>query len=657
MKLTIKPIPEPPIPKLTIKTSADLSDATITSSSTGCASPIPKLTIKPILKPASCEQQEIPKMTIIKSSSVDDNHIPKLTIKTSKDTSKLEVTPKLSPKIDLHNNCEEKQTIPKLILKMGGNKIICSDVTSESSTGEMIDDAEQLTSEKSSPDCSDNAINDSLNDNESKMEEELNTILIEDNDSSAEDGDPKNDELPPLQLLACSNKTPLDIKTSTTILEEGPNSPRIILKINKTGSAEGKSHVEPIKVTIAEVLNTSHDIDEAKQVPYDADLSANEDEKNTVEEENEEESADPENTFLMKTNDIESSVQTKIYSETNQKRSLEIEDDDIVQPSKKIKVSEIIVDDGSVGLPVEEKLVSRPFQKDTTKDDVIELNAKLDKAEKLCIDIDLTLENDEQDFFPQRENHEKSLDPTDNDKSFNDSGSAIQIDSDNTDKTSESILVEKELNANPTPVLVQLESDLQNEDLPKVEKETEVVIKQEVELTPAKRGRGRPKKILKPNNNINSVQEDVIKSEDPQQIHISIEKVLIEESNHDMEDVAAEKPPIESIKTTPTSKGRGRGRGRAGKLVEIVKGGKVMQVKMDAGYEDDDSPTFSLYNRYATGRIRGRGRGKRGGGRTRRIMGDCESGTPEKNRMSNIFSTPDKKVRNLHQVHLKATIY
>lgn len=144
----------------------------------------------------------------------------------------------------------------------------------------------------------------------------------------------------------------------------------------------------------------------------------------------------------------------------------------------------------------------------------------------------------------------------------------------------------------------------------------------EVATPPVKRGRGRPKKIVKPTPIVPPKKES------------SAEEGANEKEN--IETPSKSVDPLANIlgegeATTPKkTPGRGRGRGsRGGRVVQVVKDGKVTQVKMDAGYEDDDSPTFSLYNRYGTPRGRGRGRGRRGRGHVPR-------GTPDRGR----FMTP-----------------
>lgn len=104
-------------------------------------------------------------------------------------------------------------------------------------------------------------------------------------------------------------------------------------------------------------------------------------------------------------------------------------------------------------------------------------------------------------------------------------------------------------------------------------------------VTPKKRGRGRPKKIVQLNEK--SVSSLNSESRDPLEI-------AADETN------GGEKNPFASVsigdeKKTP-SRGRGRGRGRLKRTIEVMKNGKSVQITLD-GHDDDYSPSFSLYNR------------------------------------------------------------
>jgi hypothetical protein len=146
------------------------------------------------------------------------------------------------------------------------------------------------------------------------------------------------------------------------------------------------------------------------------------------------------------------------------------------------------------------------------------------------------------------------------------------------------------------------------------------------ELITPKRGRGRPKKpqVSKDVKTLSAVIELDSESRDPLEI--------------DSQEKGSEN------EKTP-GRGRGRGRGRLKRTVEIVKNGKQIQITLE-GHDDDDSPSFSLYNR---GSLRG-GLTKRGrGGKTMRGSKSSKSSpfiTPERSK-DGIFTTPNEsKVKN-----------
>jgi hypothetical protein len=162
-----------------------------------------------------------------------------------------------------------------------------------------------------------------------------------------------------------------------------------------------------------------------------------------------------------------------------------------------------------------------------------------------------------------------------------------------------------------------------------------------VDETPkVKRGRGRPKKVVSDQptpvvneDSIDTTQSIVESSQDAQ-------SPLINENN---ETITTTTEDGISAKKTPSGRGRGRGRGRAKRVVEFVKNGKPIQITLE-GHDDDDSPSFSLYNRslrggFSTGKKsrganRGRGRGAKSG-----IFA-----TPERSK-DGIFTTPEQTNR------------
>lgn len=146
------------------------------------------------------------------------------------------------------------------------------------------------------------------------------------------------------------------------------------------------------------------------------------------------------------------------------------------------------------------------------------------------------------------------------------------------------------------------------------------------EIVTPKRGRGRPKKIV-----------ETVQSND-------------DESKHRLED-PLDQSPLQGSQTNDddneakrmSSKGRGRGRGRSKRTVEVIKNGKPIQITLD-GNDDDDSPSFSLYNRsikpvFNTGR-KSRG-GKSGRGRSSK---SSPFATPERSK-DTIFMSPNEQNR------------
>ena len=138
------------------------------------------------------------------------------------------------------------------------------------------------------------------------------------------------------------------------------------------------------------------------------------------------------------------------------------------------------------------------------------------------------------------------------------------------------------------------------------------------DLVTPKRGRGRPKKIVeKPPTPqpMESIDEDI----DP------LDPKLIKEGSplkSDDNDGTGE--------VKKTGRGRGRGRGRAGKrTVEVMKNGKAVQITLENN-DEDDSPSFSLWNRSLG----------RGGSANRRARGGRQG--RGKFSRNTLFATPDK---------------
>jgi hypothetical protein len=135
------------------------------------------------------------------------------------------------------------------------------------------------------------------------------------------------------------------------------------------------------------------------------------------------------------------------------------------------------------------------------------------------------------------------------------------------------------------------------------------------EIITPKRGRGRPKKSLQVKQQI----EQPEKSLSSAAIEVDSESrdpLEIQPANADGQSTDEKTQIFNSAeeKKTP-GRGRGRGRGRLKRTIEVMKNGKPIQITLE-GHDDDDSPSFSLYNRNS---LRG-GLSKRGtrGGKTPR---------------------------------------
>jgi hypothetical protein len=147
------------------------------------------------------------------------------------------------------------------------------------------------------------------------------------------------------------------------------------------------------------------------------------------------------------------------------------------------------------------------------------------------------------------------------------------------------------------------------------------------ELITPKRGRGRPKKIVEKKPPPPPVIEE--ESRDPLEIA----------SQESSQDSAPNEDGVEVKKTS--TRGRGRGRGRSKRTVEFIKNGKQVQVTLE-GHDDDDSPSFSLYNRSLRGGF-GTGRKSRGG-KSLRGKGAKASPfiTPERSK-DGLFMSPNEQ--------------
>lgn len=535
VKLTIKPIPEPPIPKLTIKTTQ--SDAIVTSNNCEISplSSIQKLLIKPIQK--ECADTDVQSGSDENDSnensidaSVKNIPIPKLTLKTSS--------------VDRIAPSDTTPTVPKLILKMGGNKIICrDDVSQDTSINETAGENVHVTSEKISVEQTSTDLCDG---NVLPNESDQIISLLEDSESNIEstenfDNSPSSDHVVVHSV------------TTKAILRDNPDSPRIILKINKSSTSEVKS-----------VIESSSNASNTKDFNVENVVSS------TM-------TLEPE--LLMEC----SLTNAKTMKRTQADLDSDVDFDD--EPTKKTKVFD--TDENATGITVEKN--SPKSYTIISDEDTNDMKSSFEEQKEAS---DISDKNSE----------EKLMKPhTEID--------CITIDDDSSSMEKQQVKDETATDINETA-------------------NSSTVVEEIIDVTPVKRGRGRPKKILQ-----TSTTKKLSKENDMDE---KADETKMESSVDQKTDVK-----------TPT-RGRGRIRGRGGKTMEILKDGKVLQVKMDAGYEDDDSPTFSIYNRYATTRGRGRGgRAKRGMGRVRKSVSNEGAVNPfDPNKTPN--SLVDSKVCFIH---------
>jgi hypothetical protein len=148
------------------------------------------------------------------------------------------------------------------------------------------------------------------------------------------------------------------------------------------------------------------------------------------------------------------------------------------------------------------------------------------------------------------------------------------------------------------------------------------------ELVTPKRGRGRPKK------NVGKSKAPIVVEEESTDPLETTEQEVSESMNED-----------ESDSKKSSSRGRGRGRGRSKRTVEFIKNGKPVQITLE-GHDDDDSPSFSLYNRSLRGGF-STGRKTRGGKISSRGKNSKHSPflTPERSKES-AFTLPTDQHNN-----------
>lgn len=513
VKLTIKPFPEPSVPKLTIKTKDN--DAVIVTNSDEAVeqqSAIPKLTIK------SNQQSATPKLTIkpVMRPTVDEQEesIPKLTLKAVNNSSTVQTFEKV---------------VPKLVVKVPKEPI---DDESESSSCSLppshvpkLNIKPIPPPEKEVPKPVKNCV-DSTPASEVKFS--INRLIGSPDSSNAE-----NDGLELLEINTSVIKS----------MDSGQDSPRIILKINKTNSESITSEIVPQPAAEvapkANAVNNKRGHSKDENNDHDADLA--------------------------------------------KKPKLNEDDDDV-----------ILINDS-----------------DTSSSDT--LNKNHQSAIKEAAKADQVKKPDEtktnltglllRNLRQSRRNHEAHKKSTPSNEREN----------------TPSVKEDSQPASEHDPLALSNDATANSNSVDEI-------------ITP-KRGRGRPKKIVEKAPPV--VEKE---SRDPLEIP--------KESASDLEPLGEH----DEVKKTP-SRGRGRGRGRVKRTVEVMKNGKPIQITLE-GHDDDDSPSFSLYNRtlsrggFTAGRKSRGGKSARGKGTkaspfiTPERSKDGPFMSPNENNRRKLFNTP-----------------
>lgn len=458
VKLTIKHLPEPPpVPKLTIKTKADNDAVVIVNSEEGeQQSAIPKLTIK------SNQQTVTPKLTIkpVVRSAVEEQEesIPKITLKAVNNSATVPTFEKI---------------VPKLVLKVP--KESAEDIKeSPSQHVPKLNIKPIPLPEKEVPKPIKNCVDSTLG---SEVKFSINRLI-----GSTESSIVENDGCKPLEI----NTTSV-IKNS----DSGQDSPRIILKINKTNSDSITSEIVPQPTTeiVQKAVNNkrAHTNDDAN----DRTEELGKKQKMTEEE-------DDEDVILINDSDTSSS---DTINKNHQ--SVALKSDQATKPEEtKTNVTGLLI---------------RNLRQSRRNHETTKQQAQIVEIEK-----------------PQPVKE--------------DSQAASEID----------------------PLALSNDATINSNSVDEL-------------VTPAKRGRGRPKKVVEKATPTVVVEGDSIR--DPLEIQSqepSQDVILVEEDGGEVKKIS--------------SRGRGRGRGRVKRTVEVMKNGKPIQITLE-GHDDDDSPSFSLYNR------------------------------------------------------------
>lgn len=535
----------PPVPKLTIKTS-DNDTLTVINSSHDVEQPqaaIPKilikanqqkLTIKPVVRPAVSDDED-DEVEIIEQQQLLEESIPKLTLKAVHINSTSSASPTLT----------FEKVVPKLVVKLP-----------KEATTKADEEKEESSSSSSTPSPPLPHVS-KLNikplpypEKEVPQQQQQQHPVISSNDH---DGTPEvkfsinrliseSDEDEGVHLKS----KPLEINTSgVKSADSGLDSPRIILKINKSNNESITTEIiennMQQKLAAVNCNKRAHSNDPVNHKDNDED---DDEDVRRVEEKKKLKLVD-EDVILINDSDASSEASNHL-NKNHQKNHNEANNDNLATPmtasksARSLRQSRRNVVDVKKTSPVKNAIIEQPPPPPAA---IIR--------------------------------EENSLDPLALDAAANNSNSVDEI------------------------------------------------------VTP-KRGRGRPKKILQQNEkSVSSVNSE---SRDPLEI-------AADETNGD------EKNPFASVsigdeKKTP-SRGRGRGRGRLKRTIEVMKNGKSVQITLD-GHDDDDSPSFSLYNRNTLrGGLSKRSRGGKTmrGGKISSKVSSSPFVTPERSK-DGIFTSP-----------------
>lgn len=515
VKLTIKPFPEPPVPKLTIKTT-DNDAMIVTNSTTDITEPIPKLTIK------SNQQQALPKLTIkpVVRSEEQEESIPKLTLKAVNNSATIQTFEKVVPKLVVK--------VPKEPNEIDKESSSCSSTPSPPLHVPKLNIKPILLPEREVPKPVKNCVDVAP---QSEMKFTINRLIGSTESQSENDG-----------------FKPLEINTTSVIKnnnDSGQDSPRIILKINKTNSESITSEIVPQPTTelLQKEAASNH-----KRIHSNDDASDG-------------------NVALVK-----------------KPKLTETEEEDVI----------LINDSDTSSNDTSNKNHHQPLS---------ELK-KIDQVPRVFEEIKTNLTGMLSRSLRQRRNHVETLKQPVAPASVQEKLQRIKEDSQSASEIDPLAL------SNDTTVNSNSVDEL---------------------ITP-KRGRGRPKKIIEKPPPPPVIEEE--ESRDPLEIP----------SQQPFDDVHSVEDGIE-VKKTP-ARGRGRGRGRVKRTVEFIKNGKPVSVTLE-GHDDDDSPSFSLYNRGPQRGGFGTGRKPRGG-KNLRGKGSKTSPfiTPERSKDGHFMSPNDQNNRS-----------